>query len=79
MIDIKEIRENPERFKKAAKDKHFEVDIDKLLQLDSDLRKAKTRLQEITTEKNAASKSIPKHVPLEFLKASDHRRLRKTL
>ena len=60
MIDIKQIRENPERFKKAAKDKYFEVDIDKLLQLDSDLRKAKTRLQEITTEKNAASKSIPK-------------------
>ena len=60
MIDIKEIRENPERFKKAAKDKHFEVDIDKLLQLDSTLRKAKTRLQEITTEKNAAGKSIPK-------------------
>ena len=27
MIDIKEIRENPERFKKAAKDKGFEVDI----------------------------------------------------
>jgi seryl-tRNA synthetase len=60
MIDIKEIRENPARFKKAAKDKHFEVDIDKLLRLDLDLRKAKTRLQEITTEKNAASKSIPK-------------------
>jgi len=35
MIDIKEIRENPDKFKKAAKDKHFNVDIDKLLEVDS--------------------------------------------
>ncbi len=60
MIDIKIIRENPEIFKKACKTKGFCVDIDKLLQLDSDLRKAKTRLQEITTEKNSLGKSIPK-------------------
>jgi seryl-tRNA synthetase len=52
MIDIKQIRENPERFKKAAKDKHFEVDIDRLLDIDADLQNLKKNLQDIVTEKN---------------------------
>ncbi len=60
MIDIKLIRENPEPFKTACKAKNFYVDIDRLIQLDGDIRKAKTRLQEITTEKNTLGKSIPK-------------------
>lgn len=60
MIDIKLIRENPTAYKTACKAKNFYVDIDSLLQLDNDLRKAKTRLQEITTEKNTLGKSIPK-------------------
>jgi seryl-tRNA synthetase len=60
MIDIKIIRENPQQFKNACKAKNFYVDIDRLIELDSDLRKAKTRLQEITTEKNSLGKSIPK-------------------
>ncbi len=60
MIDIKEIRGNPEKFKAACEAKGFKVDIDKLLELDSNLRQAKTRLQEIVTEKNALGKSIPK-------------------
>jgi seryl-tRNA synthetase len=60
MIDIKQIRENPEIFKNACKAKIFYVDIDRLIELDSQLRKAKTRLQEIITEKNSLGKSIPK-------------------
>ncbi|MBU1260407.1 MAG: serine--tRNA ligase [Planctomycetes bacterium] len=60
MIDIKLIRDNPEPFKTACKAKNFYIDIDRLLQLDNDLRKVKTRLQEITTEKNTVGKSIPK-------------------
>ena len=63
MIDIKQIRENPERFKKAAKDKHFEVDIDKLLKIDADLLDHKKKLQDITTEKNRIGKTIAKLVP----------------
>jgi seryl-tRNA synthetase len=59
MIDIKRIRENPEKFKKAAKDKHFEVDIDRLLEVDSNLRSQKQQLQDISTEKNQIGKSIP--------------------
>jgi seryl-tRNA synthetase len=59
MIDIKQIRENPERFKKAAKDKHFEVDIDRLLDIDADLQNLKKNLQDIVTEKNKLGKLIP--------------------
>jgi seryl-tRNA synthetase len=59
MIDIKQIREEPEKFEKAAKDKLFDVDIHELLRLDRILRDTKRRLQDISTEKNSISKSIP--------------------
>ena len=59
MIDIKQIRENPEKFKKAAKDKHFDVDIDRLIFLDDLLKKERKNLQDIATLKNQVSKKIP--------------------
>ncbi len=60
MIDIKPIRENPEKFKKAAKDKRFDVDIDGLIAIDGELKTVKQQLQDISTEKNRLGKSIPK-------------------
>ncbi len=60
MIDIKLIRDNPEKFKKAAKDKNFDVDIDQLLKVDGWLRDNKRNLQDITTEKNTIGKFITK-------------------
>jgi seryl-tRNA synthetase len=60
MIDIKLIREDPEKFKKTAKDKGFEVDIDKLLKTDSILKDAKKNLQDLVTEKNRIGKEISK-------------------
>jgi seryl-tRNA synthetase len=60
MIDIKEIRENPQRFKQAAKNKNINVDIDRLLAIDAELLSSKQRLQELATEKNRIGKSIPK-------------------
>ena len=71
MIDIKEIRENSEKYKKAAKDKRFNVDIEKLLQIDSDLKDQKQHLQDISTEKNQIGKSIPKLSPDEKKSALD--------
>ncbi|AQQ70875.1 Serine--tRNA ligase [Limihaloglobus sulfuriphilus] len=60
MIDIKLIRENPEKYVKAARDKHFDVDIDRLMELDGIFRQAKADLQDIATEKNSIGKNIPK-------------------
>lgn len=60
MIEIKQIRENPQTFKDGAKAKGFDVDIDRLLQVDDALKAAKQRLQDISTEKNRLGKSIPK-------------------
>ncbi len=60
MIDIKEIRENPQRFKQAAKNKNINVDIDRLMAIDAELLSAKQQLQNIATEKNRIGKSIPK-------------------
>ncbi len=65
MIDIKQIRENPETFKAASEAKKFDVDIDKLLAVDAELRTIKQQLQDISTDKNRIGKSIPKLPPDE--------------
>ena len=58
MIDIKIIRENPKKFKDAAAAKGFDVDIDRLLQIDKTLKDHKQQLQDIATEKNKIGKSL---------------------
>jgi len=60
MIDIKQIRENPQKYKDACETKGFAVDIDKLLKTDKQLRDTKKQLQDIVSEKNRIGKSIPK-------------------
>ena len=60
MIDIKQIRENPEKFKAACKAKGFEVDIHRLVEVEADIRICKQKLQDISTEKNKVGKSILK-------------------
>ena len=63
MIDIKTIREKPDRFKKAAADKRIDVDIAFLLEIDDKLSTAKRQLQDIATGKNTLGKSIPELLP----------------
>jgi len=60
MIDIKDLRENPEVYKTACRQKGYDVDVDGLLQLDSRIRKLKKQQQEIATEKNRTGKAIAK-------------------
>ena len=38
MIDLKQLRADPQRFKQGARDKGIDVDIDRLVQLDADMR-----------------------------------------
>jgi len=58
MIDIKQIRQNPEKFKAACEAKNFDVDIDRLLEVEYELRERKSLLQDISTDKNRIGKSI---------------------
>lgn len=59
MIDIKLIRENPQKFIDGAKVKKIEVDINRLLEVDAELLQNKQKLQDIATEKNRIGKDIP--------------------
>jgi len=72
MIDIKLIRENPEKFKTACKTKGFAADIDKLLYLYKILSGTKKKLQDIATLKNQISKQIPKLSGIEKQAKIDH-------
>ncbi len=58
MIDIKLIRAEPETYKQAAANKRFNVDIDRLLELDSQLLDIRRQLQESRTKQNEAGKQI---------------------
>jgi seryl-tRNA synthetase len=60
MIDIKQIRAEPQKFIKAAADKRIAVDIPALLELDAGILKAQQEIQEIRTAQNAAGKDIAK-------------------
>ncbi|HNS20313.1 MAG TPA: serine--tRNA ligase [Sedimentisphaerales bacterium] len=60
MIDIKQIRDNPDLYIQAARNKRIDADIPRLLEIDGRLRDIKTRLQDIATEKNRVGKSIAK-------------------
>jgi seryl-tRNA synthetase len=58
MIDIKAIRAEPQKFIDAARAKRLSVDIQALLDVDSQLLKARQELQDIRTAQNAAGKEI---------------------
>jgi seryl-tRNA synthetase len=58
MIDLKDLRENPERYKRAAKLKRIDVNIDRLLELDAKRRALDNQRQQMTAEKNAIGKEI---------------------
>jgi len=45
MIDIKLIRQNPEKYQKAAIDKNFNVDIARLVELDAQLKEIKANVE----------------------------------
>lgn len=58
MIDIKDLRENPERYRQAAKLKRIDVNIDLLLELDAKHRAIEQQRQQLTAEKNQIGKLI---------------------
>ncbi|MCX6728789.1 MAG: serine--tRNA ligase [Candidatus Saccharibacteria bacterium] len=52
MLDIKYIRENADKVQQNAKDKGYDIDISKLLKLDSDRRKLLSQSDELRTKRN---------------------------
>lgn len=63
MLDIKFIRENPELVKQAAANKRFEVDIDKLLELDLRRRELIGEAESARSRRNEVAGLIPKASP----------------
>ena len=69
MLDIKFIRENPEKVKQGVKNKNAEVDIDKLLDLDKRRRELIGEIDGLRAEQNKKSVAGPQDTEaLEELK-----------
>lgn len=60
MLDIKFIRKNPDKIKKACEKKNVKVDIDRLLEVDKERRKILREIEQIRAQKNKVSKKIVK-------------------
>ncbi len=56
MLDIKFIRENPEKVKKACTDKNILVDVDKFLELDKQARALQVEIENLRAERNKLTK-----------------------
>ncbi len=60
MVDINYIKNNIEIVKKAVKDKLMNTDIDKLLDLDKEIRALNIKVENLRAQRNTLSKQIPK-------------------
>lgn len=58
MIDLKQLRAEPQRFVQGARDKGVDVDIRRLLEIDEQLRQLKTDVENRRAEQNKISKEI---------------------
>ncbi len=60
MIDLRDLRENPEKYRAGAKLKNVAVDIEQILQLDEQRAQLQRAFDQIRAEQNEASKQIGK-------------------
>ncbi|MEM8875767.1 MAG: serine--tRNA ligase [Planctomycetota bacterium] len=60
MIDLKDLRQNPDRYRRGVERKQMDVDVDALIALDADRREAQQKFESLRAEQNAASKKIGK-------------------
>jgi seryl-tRNA synthetase len=58
MIDLKDLRTNPDKYRQGAADKGISIDIDALLATDTQLRQAMHDREQLTAEKNRIGKEI---------------------
>ena len=69
MLDINFIRLNTDLCKKAADDKNFAVDFDRVLALDAELRELTGQIEPLRAERNALSKGKPTPEQIERVRA----------
>src|SRR5438105_2021372 len=60
MIDLKDLRENPDKYRRGAQLKNVTVDVDAILALDEKHRAAQREFEQFRSEQNEASKEIGK-------------------
>jgi seryl-tRNA synthetase len=60
MLELKQIRDNPEQVRRAAQDKHVVLDLDALVAADRGLANLTRSLQELQEKRNQNAKLIPK-------------------
>jgi seryl-tRNA synthetase len=65
MLDLKAIRENPEPFRAGLARRGTAAELERLIALDEEERRVKTRVEELRAEKNRASKEIGRASPEE--------------
>lgn len=57
MIDIKLLRENPDKVREAIRNKGFDLDLDQIIELDSKKRELDIKVQSLREERNKAAKA----------------------
>jgi len=58
MVDLKDLRESPDKYRRGAELKGVNVDIDEILRLDADRLEAQKEFEKFRSEQNEASKQI---------------------
>jgi seryl-tRNA synthetase len=65
MLDLKALRDDPERFRAALARRGAVDSLERVIELDAELRALKTRVESLRAEQNAASKEIGRAAPEE--------------
>jgi seryl-tRNA synthetase len=60
MVDLKDLRENPDKYRRGAERKNVKVDVDAILRADEQRVSAQKEFERLRTEQNEASKLIGK-------------------
>lgn len=58
MVDIKLLRQNPDKYKKAAKDKGIDINVDHVLEIDNKVRGLELMVQQLREDRNANASQI---------------------
>ena len=65
MLDIKQIRENPDAIRRGAEVKRLKIDLDRLLALDQAIKPMQIEWETLQAERNSLSKTIGQAAPAE--------------